>query len=289
MDPVVVTVLGDVERWVVAAHEMPGRSGIISTVRAVRKRKKATATDLRRGQLLGVKLGRKPVDIRDRRIAEQLIARDKHMTSKKSTSKKTTAKKSTGKKSTGKKAGSKKASSKKATKKAGAKKTTRKKATAKKTTKQADSKDEASTQVSAPTTPNKETQMISASGDVSTSTHRTWNSPPAALFRPQAEAAAATIDTAVDTTVAPAASNLPSLMAQDSTKTSSAASPSSHKRPIVQVLGLSAGEADCDPQDDASSPIQAAFGQMFSRLRSKVAKMWLKLEAMLGTPPPDGR
>ena len=206
------------------------------------------------------------------------------MTSKKSTSKKSTSKKTTAKKSTGKKAGSKKA-----TKKAGAKKTTRKKATAKKTTKQADSKDAASTQVSAPTTPKKETKMISASEDVSTITGRTWNSPPASLFKPQGEAAATAIDTAVDKIVEPAASNLPSLMAQDSTKTSSAASPSSHKRPIVQVLGLSAGEADCDPQDNASSPTQAAFGQMFSRVRSKVAKMWLKLEAMLGTPPPDGR
>ena len=177
------------------------------------------------------------------RIAQQLIARGKHMTSKKSTSKKSTAKKSTAKKAS---------SRKKATKKTGAKKTTRKKATAKKTAKQTGSKKAAFPTVDAPSTPKKETKMISASGDVATITRRTWNSPPAALFKPQGEAAAATIDT-VDKTVAPAASNLPSLMAQDSTKTSSAASPSSHKRPIVQVLGLSAGEADCDPQDNASS------------------------------------
>ncbi len=124
--------------------------------------------------------------------------------------------------------------------------------------------------------------MISASGDVATITRRTWNSPPAALFKPQDKSAT----TAVDESLEPAASNLPNLMAQDNTES---LSPSSCRRPIVQILGLSAGEADCDPQDDATSPTKAAFGQMFGRLRNKVARMWVKLEALLGTPPSEGR
>ena len=188
------------------------------------------------------------------------------MTTKKSASKKTAAKKTTAKKSTPKKAGSKKATRKKATKKAASKKAAPKK-------------------VSGFKTPKKETKMISASGEVATITSRTWNSPPHELFRPQDEPVATAPDTP-DNAPEATDSKLPSLMAQGATESPS---PKSLARPVAQVLDLIAPDADHDPVPDGNaqaSPTWLAFGQMFRRLRSNLARWWHKLEEWLGTPPP---
>ena len=274
MDPVVVTVVGNVGRWI-AAH---GAIGIIAAVPPLRKRKKppqwSFAADPDHGSpeasaiiILGVKVGWQRVDIKAG-IAHQLIARGKQMTTKKSASKKTAAKKSTAKKSSRKKAGSKK--------------TTRKKATGKKTTKKAAAKKAAPKKDSGFKTPKKETKMISASGEVATSTGRTWNSPPHELFKPQDEPAA----TAQHNAPKAAASNLPSLMARNATKSSS---PKNLARPVAQVLNLVAPYADHSPVRDSdaqASPTWLAFGQMFRTLRSNLVRMWHKLEEWLGTPPP---